>query len=81
MEENKPKALAKGGQEKTTTTKSDATKSDLIKSNNTKNMNIAPINNSEAPAVNQHFPSYRHSVLPFSKVWGVAKLHGLAVWV
>jgi hypothetical protein len=25
--------------------------------------------------------SNRVSVLPFSKVWGYAKLHGLAVWV
>jgi hypothetical protein len=25
--------------------------------------------------------SFRHSVLPFSKVWGYAKLHRLVVWV
>jgi hypothetical protein len=25
--------------------------------------------------------SYRHTVLPFSKMWGYARLHGLAVWV
>ena len=56
-------------------TKSDTTKDDTIKTEATKELSPASL------GVKKHFSLYRHTVLPFSKTWGKAKLHGLAVWV